>query len=680
MILLDLILETWPATLAWVAGFTVAFGVLVRLMPCNPGMYWWKAPRAALADLMYWFVVPLFMRFARLAMLILGVALLFGGREPDLLPVKHLPLWQQCLAILLIQDVILYAMHRFFHTSWAWKFHAVHHSPTVLDWTATSRFHPVNSLLSANLADVLVLLMGFSPAALVVLMPFNIVYSAMVHANLNWTFGPLRYLFASPVFHRWHHTTEKEGRNKNFASTFPILDVMLGTFHMPPGKLPEQFGAGEHDFPEGFWGQFAHPFRLRNSPAALGALHWAKRRPVAASLLGACLLGGVSLFAGGVYYVALLAERNEQLAHEVARAKMQQLKAESAQHAVQLDVARRAWADNDLVRATAILEEVAGSGQQTFEQQRLRECCRRKCLVLKGHAGAVTSVAICPDGRLIASGSEDRTVKVWDARTGKDLLTLQGHARAVRCVALSPDGRRAVSGSADGTVKVWDLQTGKEQLTLSGHHSAVLSVALSADGQCIVSGSAEGVVKVHDARSGQEKHSLVGDAGAVLGVAVSSDASRIVTASWWTAKVWDGTGQPKHTFTGHTDLVYSVAISGDASRIVTGSFDETVKVHDAGAGREVLTLKGHAGAVYGVALSGDGSAVVSGGKDRTVRVWDAATGREKLALKGHTDAVTSVAVSGDGQCIVSGSRDGMIEVWDARSCAMRENVDVTRRE
>ena len=122
-------------------------------------------------------------------------------------------------------------------------------------------FHPINHLLAFTLADVAVLLTGFPAEALIVLTPFNLVYSAMTHANLNWTFGPLRYVLASPVFHRWHHTTEKEGLNKNFASTFPILDLLFGTFYMPPGKLPEQFGTGEIDFPEDFWGQLIHPFR-----------------------------------------------------------------------------------------------------------------------------------------------------------------------------------------------------------------------------------------------------------------------------------------------------------------------------------------------------------------------------------------------------------------------------------
>jgi sterol desaturase/sphingolipid hydroxylase (fatty acid hydroxylase superfamily) len=251
----------WLETLAWMTGLAFAFAVLARLMPCNRGMYWWKDLRGAATDFMYWFIVPLFLRLARTLMLWAGVRLLFGGRDPQPLPLRHLPLWLQGAAILLIQDILFYGIHRFFHLRLAWKYHAVHHSPTVLDWSSAARFHPINNVLQFVLADVVVLLMGFSPEALLVLAPFNLIYSAMTHANLNWTFGPLRYVFASPVFHRWHHTTQEEGLDKNFASTFPFLDLMFGSFYMPPGKLPERFGNGDADFPDDFWGQFLHPFR-----------------------------------------------------------------------------------------------------------------------------------------------------------------------------------------------------------------------------------------------------------------------------------------------------------------------------------------------------------------------------------------------------------------------------------
>jgi sterol desaturase/sphingolipid hydroxylase (fatty acid hydroxylase superfamily) len=247
-------------TLSWLTALAVVFAFLVWLMPCNRGMFWWKDVRAAGTDLLYWFVTPLLVRVCRTFILAAAIAFLFGSNSAGFQVARELPVWQQCLAILLIQDVMLYWIHRAFHTRLAWSFHAVHHSPTVVDWLSASRNHLVNNLLSFFLADIVVQLLGFSPSALILLAPFNIIYSSMVHANLNWTFGPLRYVFASPVFHRWHHTTESAGINKNFAPTFPILDLLFGTFYMPPGKVPEHFGNGAHDFPEDFWGQLIHPF------------------------------------------------------------------------------------------------------------------------------------------------------------------------------------------------------------------------------------------------------------------------------------------------------------------------------------------------------------------------------------------------------------------------------------
>jgi len=222
-------------------------------------MFWHTDLRAAATDLLYWFVNPLFVRWCRTGLLAGGIALLFGGQSPGFVLIRDLPLWAQCVAILLLQDAMLYWLHRGFHTPPAWRFHAIHHSPTILDWMSASRNHLVNNLLTFVLADVVVQLLGFSVAALVILAPINIIYSSMVHANLNWTFGPLRYVFASPVFHRWHHTLEVEGLNKNFAPTFPLLDLLFGTFYMPVGKRPFHFGNGEADFPDDFWGQLIHP-------------------------------------------------------------------------------------------------------------------------------------------------------------------------------------------------------------------------------------------------------------------------------------------------------------------------------------------------------------------------------------------------------------------------------------
>jgi sterol desaturase/sphingolipid hydroxylase (fatty acid hydroxylase superfamily) len=620
---MDLLLQIgdfWLTMLAWLAGLSVLFALLSRFMPCNPGMYWWKNLRAAGTDFIYWFVVPLFLRLCRVFMLFAGIVLLFGGAEPGFAALKALPLWLQCLAILFLQDVLLYWLHRLFHTRLAWKFHAIHHSPQVLDWMSATRFHPVNNLLTFSLADVAMLLLGFSPSALLMLVPFNIVYSSMVHANLNWTFGPFRHVFASPVFHRWHHTTRAEGLDKNFASTFPFLDVLFGTFYMPAGVLPAEFGNGDPDFPEGFLLQFFYPFTKKEALPSDPKPRWAGGRLLA--VLGLVkVLAVVGLLAGRWYFAPLPVEHHEQ---------------------------------------------ATGEEEQAVEPQPIPEAVQSPSVA--GHSAAVLAVAISADGSRLVSGSEDGTVKVWDTVTAQQLFALKGHTRAVRGVAISTDGLTIATGSWDGTVRLWDARTGREKRTLKGHTGQVLGVAVSGDGRTVVSASVDFTAKVWDAETGQATATLGGPAGAVLGVAVSGDGGTVVSANGETVKVWDArTGRELHTLEGHSDLVYSVAISPDGQRIVSGSMDGSVKVWDAVTGKERLTLAGHKGPVYGVAIRSDGKRVVSGGEDKTVRVWDAETGKPELTLTGHTAGVTSVGVSADGLRVVSGSRDGTLKVWDTRA-------------
>jgi sterol desaturase/sphingolipid hydroxylase (fatty acid hydroxylase superfamily) len=123
------------------------------------------------------------------------------------------------------------------------------------------RLHPVNDIVS-RLVQVLPLYwMGFSGVALTAFVPFLTFYALVLHANLNWTYGPFRFVIASPVFHRWHHTTEAEGLNRNFAGFFPFIDLAFGTFFMPSGREPREFGVTGDPVPTGLWSQLIYPFR-----------------------------------------------------------------------------------------------------------------------------------------------------------------------------------------------------------------------------------------------------------------------------------------------------------------------------------------------------------------------------------------------------------------------------------
>ena len=247
----------------------VVFSVLSYYWACNPGTTWWRK-RELITDACYWLFVPVFARILRIGFLILGASLVFGIKDADSLiafyenghgPLAQLPLWCQAILFLVASDFMLYWLHRLFHGGGFWKYHAVHHSSEDLEWISAARFHPVNLLIGTIGVDVVLLMAGISPNAMVLLAPFNTFHSAFVHANLNWTLGPFKYVLATPVFHRWHHTQLDKGGNTNFAGTFPLWDILFGTFRMPENEMPKEYGKDEATMPEAFVGQMVFPFR-----------------------------------------------------------------------------------------------------------------------------------------------------------------------------------------------------------------------------------------------------------------------------------------------------------------------------------------------------------------------------------------------------------------------------------
>jgi sterol desaturase/sphingolipid hydroxylase (fatty acid hydroxylase superfamily) len=220
-------------------------------------------------DVSYWLIAPFVTHYiVRTATLIVvcGFALLVYGRidQSDILagfgPVSRLPMAVQAALMLLIGDFFGYWVHRFLHGGRLWPFHAVHHSSTTLDWLSSVRAHPVNEVLNRTATTLPLLAMGFAPAAAVWIAPVFAIFAIMLHANLDWDFGPLRTVIASPRFHRWHHTSEAEGRDKNFAGLFPVFDIIFGTYYMPMGRLPERFGTNT-PVPDGLLAQLVYPFR-----------------------------------------------------------------------------------------------------------------------------------------------------------------------------------------------------------------------------------------------------------------------------------------------------------------------------------------------------------------------------------------------------------------------------------
>ncbi len=291
---------------------------------------------------------------------------------------------------------------------------------------------------------------------------------------------------------------------------------------------------------------------------------------------------------------------------------------------------------------------------------------------------SLRSASFSPDGSRIVTSHGERTAKVWDAKTGAELLTLNGHRHGefLWSASFSPDGTRIVTASDDATAKVWDAKTGTELFTLSGGTGPVISASFSPDGSRIVTGTRRAVAKVWDARTGTELLTLKGHTADVWSASFSPDGSRIVTASWdRTARVWDAkTGRELLTLKGHTDRVRSASFSPDGLRVLTASADKTAKVWDAKTEIEHLTLKALAsdyqpGSFSSISFSADGTRIVTGGS-RAARVWDAANGSQVLAVKGHNEGVESASFSPDGSRIVTGSYDQTAKIWDAKTGAV----------
>jgi sterol desaturase/sphingolipid hydroxylase (fatty acid hydroxylase superfamily) len=176
--------------------------------------------------------------------------------------VTALPPWLQFGLAVMLADFLVYWTHWSYHHGFLWRFHAIHHSTTHLDWLAAVRVHPLGTIIGGVMLVIPLALLGFDPRLLAGVGSVIGLAGLLVHANVPWDFGPLRYVIASPAFHRWHHADEPAAYGKNLAAIFPIWDLLFGTWHLPP-RQPLAFGAGE-PVPEGFWKQFMWAFNQRD--------------------------------------------------------------------------------------------------------------------------------------------------------------------------------------------------------------------------------------------------------------------------------------------------------------------------------------------------------------------------------------------------------------------------------
>jgi len=267
------VVDMFSETIAKVVPITIVlalvFSVLSHFWACNPGTPWWRK-RELITDICYWFFVPLFARVLRIGLLVLGAAVIFKIHDPDELigfyenghgPLSELPLWCQALLFLVLSDFMLYWLHRMFHGGGSGSI-----TRSIIPRKSWSGFRRrvstrQNLFLGTILVDVLLLMAGSRPT--------SCSGSARSRHSIRRSSTPIstgRWVRSDTCWrrrcsHRWHHTSLEEGGNTNFAGTFPIWDILFGTFRMPANRLPEQYGIDGAPMPTEIVGQLAYPFR-----------------------------------------------------------------------------------------------------------------------------------------------------------------------------------------------------------------------------------------------------------------------------------------------------------------------------------------------------------------------------------------------------------------------------------
>ena len=292
-----------------------------------------------------------------------------------------------------------------------------------------------------------------------------------------------------------------------------------------------------------------------------------------------------------------------------------------------------------------------------------------------GHSDDIRAMTFSPDGTLLATGSVDRTARLWDAATGAPFAVFDGHSNGVSVVVFSPDGKRvatASAGSFDSTSRLWNVVAGGELHALAGHTDKIVAIRFTPDGGRVVTASADRTARIWDVPTARQRAVLAGHGGPLTVLVVTADGKRIATSSTdGTARIWEAaSGRELVVLEGHEKSLTALAATADGSLLVTGSDDACGRIWGMTTGMTRAVLRGHTGGITSVAVSPDGKRCVTGSSDRTARIWDTHSGETVAVLQGHSTAITVVSFSPDGSRLATvavgewGTTNDTARVWD----------------
>lgn len=317
----------------------------------------------------------------------------------------------------------------------------------------------------------------------------------------------------------------------------------------------------------------------------------------------------------------------------------------------------------------------SGSTDQTVK---LWETNTGKCLgVLEEHSERVRTVTFSPEGEILASSGDDRIIKLWSVETGQCIKTLRGHTGRVSSVVFSPQPDTLASCSEDQTLKLWNYNTGQCIKTLRGHTSWVRSVVFSRNGKILASGGDDRTIRLWDVSTGKCLRLLQEHSGEIGTIACSPRSEVLASGSHdSTIKLWNmNSGQLLSTLRGHASWVRSVAFSRNGKILASGGDDQTIRLWDVSTGRCLKLLQGYKNGVYSVAFSPQGTILSSGSDDQTIKLWNIDTGQVLRTLHGHCHRVRTVATSPQGNLLASGCYDSSVRLWNTNT---GQNIKVLR--